>query len=610
MKIVGIDYGHGETSAGYVDSETVIGNEIHMQDLMISGEQKIIPSIICKAHTGEFVINPSANQLATAESVGTCFKAPIIGNEQYKQISDENKIFFRAFLSQVYNTIVSNRNNPLHIDNDGNMDFKVYIACPSGWDDTQVQAYKEFVREECEIPLIDIVKESRAAYIAARRKVGGGIRNQGGNVLVIDFGSSTIDFTYFNNSSKFEPIHEGYPYGASQVERDVLTYLINSNPEAKQNVQVVLQRCGETMGMNSLLFSIRKLKEEFFSSENLLTFNPSIHLRELLLDKTLTGLYIEPKEEDGYTRTQLTDTILKDYVASLSEMLDDFRRKEGVSSIDKVILTGGASRMFFFKDLVSKKYGVNKEKDTLIVDLEPSLTISEGIAAFGYMNEMSEQAEQPLWDDVEWWIKQQLPTLLRSTIEKSIGDMYYDDFWSITYDYKEGKIVKDGRHNLDGLEDKYLELLANWSSNEDKMSAKIADAVQNSVKESTENAMINFAQTWGFGTPTISIDFSFHRSLSLTIDSCRYLNSLIWEEIKQYISKRDWFSFDPNTSPFRERDYSDRSGIVSHVNGVLRNYFNDLNYEDDLTPELNEIALQIREKVQDFVDEAKLQQYR
>ena len=140
MKIVGIDYGHGETSAGYVDSETVIGNEIHMQDLMISGEQKIIPSIICKAHTGVFVINPSANQLATAESVGTCFKAPIIGNEQYKQISDENKIFFRAFLSQVYNTIVSNRNNPLHIDNDGNMDFKVYIACPSGWDDTQVQA--------------------------------------------------------------------------------------------------------------------------------------------------------------------------------------------------------------------------------------------------------------------------------------------------------------------------------------------------------------------------------------------------------------------------------------------------------------------------------------
>ena len=492
MKIVGIDYGHGETSAGYVNSETVIGNEIHMQDLKISGEQIVIPSVICKTHSGEFVINPSANQLAKADSVGICFKAPIVGNERYEQISEENKLFFGAFLSEVYNSIVSNDNNPLHIDNEGNMDFKVYIACPSGWDDTQVRAYKDFVRMDCNIPLIDIVKESRAAYIAARRKVGGGIRTQGGNVLVIDFGSSTIDFTYFNNSSKFEPIHEGYPYGASQVEKDVLSYLIKSNPDAKQNVDVVLQRCGKTMGMNSLLFSIRKQKEEYFGSDNQMSFNPTIHLRELLLDKTLTGLYIEPKEENGYSKSQLTGIILKDYIASLSEMLDDFRNKEGVSSIDKVILTGGASRMFFFKDLVSEKYSVSKNEDTLIVDLEPSLTISEGIAAFGYMNEMSEQAEQPLWEDVNNWISQQLPTLLRSTIEKSIGDMYYDDFWSITYDYKEGKIVKDGKHNLDGLEDKYLELLSNWSSNEDKMSAKIAEAVQKSIKESTEAAMKKF----------------------------------------------------------------------------------------------------------------------
>ncbi len=76
MKIVGIDYGHGETSAGYVDSETVIGNEIHMQDLKISGEQIIIPSVICRTHNGEYIINPSANQLAKAEDVGICFKAP------------------------------------------------------------------------------------------------------------------------------------------------------------------------------------------------------------------------------------------------------------------------------------------------------------------------------------------------------------------------------------------------------------------------------------------------------------------------------------------------------------------------------------------------------
>lgn len=612
MKIVGIDYGHGETSAGYVNSETVIGNEIHMQDLKISGEQIVIPSVICKTQSGEFIINPSANQLAKADSVGICFKAPIVGNERYEKISEENKMFFRAFISEVYSSIVSNDNNPLHVDNEGNMDFKVYIACPSGWDDTQIEAYKDFVRTECKIPLIDIVKESRAAYIAARRKVGNvaGIRTQGGNVLVIDYGSSTIDFTYFNNNSKFEPIHEGYPYGASQVEKDVLSYLINSNPDAKHNVDLVKHRCGDLMGMNSLLFAIRQQKEKYFSSDNYAYFNPSIHLRELLLDKTLTGLYIEAKEELGISKNQLTEIILKDYIISLSEMLDDFQKIDGVTTIDKVILTGGASRMFFFKDLVAEKYSVSKNEKTLIIDLEPSFTISQGIAAFGYMNEISELSEKPLWDDVNHWIIEQLPALLRSTIEKSIGDMYYDVFMPILNNYKEGKIIKDGKHNLDGLEDKYLEVLANWSSNEGMMSVKIAEAVQNSIKESTEAAMKKFAQTWGFGTPTINIDFSFTHSLSLTVDSCKYLNSLIWEEIKKYISDRDFWPFDPNTSPFRERDYSDRSGIVAHVNGVLRTYFNNLNYEDDLSSELNEIANQIKEKVQNFVDEAKLQQYR
>lgn len=613
MKIVGIDYGHGETSAGYVDSETIIGNEIRMTDLQITEEKTVIPSIICKMSTGEFVINPTDNQLATAHEIGLCFKAPLIGDEQYEEITEENRNFFRAFIQKVYESIASNENNPLHIDSSGQTDYKVYIACPSGWSDSQMQAYKTFVQEECEVPLIDIVKESRAAYIASRRKVGEGIRNQGGNVLVIDFGSSTVDFTYFNNDSKFEPVHEGYPAGASKIENDVLDFMVKScNTEAHENYNLVIERCGKTRGRNALLFAIRKAKERFFSQDNPQNFSPSIHLRELFLDKSLTGRYIEPANEyeNGYSKEVLENVILKDYKDSLADMLDDFATKEGVSSIDKVILTGGASRMYFFKQLVSEKYGVSKKEQTLIVDLEPSVTISEGIAAFGYMNEMSETKEKPLWKAVNAWISDTLPVLLRSTILKSVGDMYYDEFWSITYDYKEGRITKDGKHNLDGLEDKYLELLNNWSSDPERMSEKIVEATQNSISASAYDKIKDFAEQWNFVCPPISVKFDFDKSLSLTTESCKYLNSLIWSELKTYITERDFFPYDPNTSPFRERDYSDRSGIVSHINGILRKYFDDLNYDEDLSQELSSISSQIKEKVQDFIDEAKLQQYR
>lgn len=616
MKIVGIDYGHGETSAGYVDSETVYGNEIYLKDLQITAEEYVIPSVICKMTTNEFVINPTDNQLASAKEIGIYFKAPLIGNEQYEEITPENKSYFKTFIQQVYNSIASNENNPLHVDPQGNIDYKVYIACPSGWNEAQMHAYKAFVQNECNVPLVDIVKESRAAYIASRRKVGEGIRTQGGNVLVIDFGSSTVDFTYFNNDTKFKPIHEGYPYGASHIENAVLDYMVApQNKNVYDNYKLVIERCGKSRGRNALLFEIRRAKEMFFSQDDPQLFNPYIHLRELFLDRQLTGHYIEPsfEYEKGYPREILENVILKDYMQDLENMLDDFASKENVSKIDKVILTGGASRMYFFKRMVSEKYGVSKKDHTLIVDLEPSVTISEGIAAFGYMNEMSNLAEKKLKEATENWIKNNLPSLLKSTIEKRIGDLYYNEFTAITSRYSSGSIAKDGKHNLDGLEDEFISLLNRWSASGDVMSAQIVAAVQTSIIYTLGKTLANFAQTWGYKDATTEdFEISIHLDInaSLTSDSCQSLLKYIWANVINYINNRDFWGWDDNSSPFKERNYNDRSGISNHLNNKLRSYFNDLNYESSLDEEVAGIAENVREKVQDFIDDAKLQQYR
>ena len=384
--IVGIDFGHGETSAGFLNSDNVIGNEVQMSDLNIVGEEKVIPSVVCIMPSDEVVISPSANQIAKAKEFGISFKDPLIGSEKYSKISDSNLRFFEMFLSKTYEAIKGNSNNPLLVSQDGETDFLVYIACPSGWNDEQIEAYKEFTNSTCNIPVVDIVKESRAAYIAARRAVIGGIRTQGGNVLVIDYGSSTIDFTYFNNESRFEPVHEGYKLGARIIEETFLEYLKEHESEAYENISLVEENCGSIKGNNVLLYVIRKLKEEYFSSPNQERFELSIDLSRILLDKSLRGRYIEPSSGEGYSKQEVLE-ILSVYINDLANMLDVFLTKEGVSSIDKVILTGGASRMFFFKELVSQKYNVSKDNGTLIVDLNPSLTISRGIAAFGYMNE-------------------------------------------------------------------------------------------------------------------------------------------------------------------------------------------------------------------------------
>ncbi|MCM1219961.1 MAG: hypothetical protein NC548_36275 [Lachnospiraceae bacterium] len=607
--IVGIDFGHGETSAGLVISDSTQGNEINMSDLKIVGEEPVIPSIVCVMPGGEEIIFPSTYQIAKSNEVGISFKAPIVGSHKYPQISEKDRRYFRMFLTKAYESIKSNPSNNLHISQDGQSDFLVYIACPSGWDSEQINAYKEFANTECGIPVIDIVKESRAAYIATRRKVTGGDRTQGGNVLVIDFGSSTVDFTYFNNDNRFEPVHEGYPFGARMIEERFLEYLKDTETVAKERIALVEQICGSDKGRNVLLFAIRKLKEEYFKSPNQDEFLLSMDLRNLLLDKSLTNLYIEPSSVNGYTKQEVVD-ILSEYIKNLADMLDDFLTKDGVTTVDKVILTGGASRMFFFKDLVSQKYNVSKEEQTLIVDPNPSLTISQGISAFGFMNEKSGNNEKPLWKDVDNFIESSLPGILRSALNKAVADIYYNEFTRITERYRNGYISdSNNRHNLDALEDAFIDFLKSYSTSPESVGSKVASAVERSVSSAINTRLKAFTDNWNYEAGSINVAFDFDTTYYLPVETAKGVLEFMWAKLAEFINNRDFWGTTSDT-PYKDRDSSDRSSIVSNLNSNLRSKCNALHYDGDLEDELSVIEAAIRSKIQDIVDNAKLEMYR
>lgn len=607
--IVGIDFGHGETSAGFLDSDNVIGNEVQMSDLNIVGEEKVIPSVVCIMPSDDVVISPSAYQIAKAKELGISFKDPLIGSEKYSKISDSHLRFFEMFLSKTYEAIRGNSNNPLHVSQDGETDFLVYIACPSGWNEEQINAYKEFTNSTCNIPVVDIVKESRAAYIAARRTVGGGIRTQGGNVLVIDYGSSTIDFTYFNNESRFEPVHEGYKLGARIIEETFLEYLKEHESEAYENISLVEKKCGPIKGNNVLLYIIRKLKEEYFISPNQEIFQLSIDLSKILLDKSLRGRYIEPSSGDGYSKQKVLD-ILSAYINDLANMLDDFLTKEGVSSIDKVILTGGASRMFFFKELVSQKYDVCKDNGTLIVDLNPSLTISRGIAAFGYMNEKSETNETPLWEDVNEFINSSLPDILRKALNSAVADIYYKEFTQITQKYSDGKLSdSSGRQNLDSLEDAFIDFLNSYTTSPESVGDKVMNTVEQSVSSAINNRLKAFCDTWNFKCDKIDVTFDFDQSFYLPTETAKGILEFMWAKCYDFIKHRDFFGTTSDT-PYKDRDKVDRTSIVSNLDYNLRAKCDNLHYDGDLSEELAVIEEAIRSKVQEIIDNAKLEMYR
>lgn len=607
--IIGVDFGHGETSAGFVISDNIIGNEVQMSDLNIVGEEKVVPSVVCIMPGDEVIISPSAYQIAKAKKIGISFKDPLVGSAEYTKITDANKEYFKLFLSKTYEAIKSNPNNPLHTSQDGQSDFFVYIACPSGWNQEQIDAYKEFTNTQCGIPVMDIVKESRAAYIAARRTVTGGIRTQGGNVLVIDFGSSTIDFTYFNNDSRFEPVHEGYKLGARIIEERFLSYLKEHEPEANENILFVEKTCGADKGKSVLLFAIRKLKEEYFISQNQDKFLLSIDLKKLLLDKSLSGRYIEPASGEGYSKQEVLD-ILSDYRNKLADMLDDFLTKDGVTSVDKVILTGGASRMFFFKDLVAEKYNVSKDNDTLIVDLNPSVTISRGISAFGFMNEKSETNEKPLWNDVNKFTKDLLPDILRSSLNTAVADIYYNEFTRITNLYKNGSISdSSSRHNLDSLEDALIDFLKSYTTSPEAVGSKVMEAVETSVSSAINTRLKAYCDTWNFHVDDINVSFDFETSFYLPVETAKGVLEFMWAKCAEFIENRDFWGTTSDT-PYKDRDYLDRSSIVTNLDSNLRTKCDSLHYDGDLSDELLVIEEAIRSRVKEIVDNAKLEMYR
>ena len=607
--IVGIDFGHGETSAGFLDSDNVKGNEILMSDLNIVGEENKIPSVVCIMPSDDVVISPSAYQIAKAKELGISFKDPLIGNEKYPKISDSHFRFFEMFLSKTYEAIKGNPNNPLHVSQDGETDFLVYIACPSGWNEEQIDAYKEFTNSTCNIPVVGIVKESRAAYIAARRTVGGGIRTQGGNVLVIDYGSSTIDFTYFNNDSRFEPVHEGYKLGARIIEETFLKYLKEHETEAYENISLVEERCGSIKGNNVLLYMIRMLKEEYFVLPNQEIFQLSLDLSKIFLDKSLRGRYIEPSSGNGYSKQKVLE-ILSSYINDLAIMLDDFLTKDGVSSVDKVILTGGASRMFFFKELVSQKYDVSKDNGTLIVDLNPSLTISRGIAAFGYMNEKSETNEKPLWEEVNKFISTSLPDILRTSLNNAVANIYYKEFTQITKKYYDGKLSDScGRHNLDSLEDAFIDFLNSYMTSPESVGDKVMKTVEQSVSSAINNSLKAFCDTWNFKCDKIDVTFDFDQTFYLPTETAKGIIEFMWAKCYAFIEDRDFWG--PTTdTPYKDRDINDRKSIVSNLDLNLRTKCDNLHYDGDLYEELGVIEEAIRSKIQEVIDNAKLEMYR
>ena len=359
--VIGIDLGHGETSAALcpVQWDLPVGQLDPVKDLELGGNKKVIPSAITIMDNGNAYIGDSAfsPDILKNAQVRVCFK------KKPEDLNGDAEQLMIRFMSEVYKRIRENNSAVLTDTN-----HLVYIATPSGWDKDSQDLYFEMAKA-AGIPIGGITKESRAAFVRAQHDVTSGLgRNIEKGAIVFDMGSSTLDFTYMNKDLP-NLIDNGYDCGASQVEKTIY------RGKKEESDAIKKFESKYPMLIDYLVFEARKVKEQVYFDPTL-KVKKTINFDDFIEDNELEDerfkLVFNPGELDSLLYTT-------GYLKSIEDAMLDY--KENFIPNQKiygVFLTGGASRMDFIKSLVCKCWNVDESQ--VYRDNDPSLTISQGVA--------------------------------------------------------------------------------------------------------------------------------------------------------------------------------------------------------------------------------------
>lgn len=357
--VVGIDLGHGETSAAYAEIGwgQDVGTLEPVKDIDLPQDKTyVIPSAISIESDGSVHVGADAFEYTQAE-LHVCFKqrpANINGKAEQLMIK-----FMRAVYELIRERVGAILTDTNHI---------VHIATPSGWDEEAQDLYGQMAKE-AGMPIAGVTWESRAAFIKAQSSADSGLPQYvDKGAIVFDMGSSTLDFTYISSEvieNNRKPIDYGYDCGASKVEK-IMYAELRDNHDAVSEFEQKYPKA-----VDRLLFEMRKGKEEYFRKEDH-KLRKTIDFYQLVNDEDLDIIRC------AYTNGQLEEVLAqKGYINQIRNAMVDYKENHIAGKpIMAAFFTGGASRMTFLMDLVKEIWDVRY----VFRDQNPSLTISQGVA--------------------------------------------------------------------------------------------------------------------------------------------------------------------------------------------------------------------------------------
>lgn len=394
--IVGIDFGHGETAAWIapiLGSPNVMEKKPEGESLRIHSTNKVteksIDSIVYKQPNGTYSLDPMPGSVMVTELKG-----------RPNALSAEKKDAYKAYIGLVVERIIQLNGSLLKKEKDG-WNFRLCIAAPTQWNDDDCKQYLDFFNDALKslgITIDWVINESDAAYFSHVST------DNTKSVLVIDYGSSTIDYTVISLGKKVsDDSWSEAQLGASNIEQIILNDYIYRKGD--KNIKGVRNLCVTTGNSQftieaireRLLYTCRKLKERSFSESRYpslptlyYSFGVEIDQYDEENDPFADYLFIfsgnlenliGPRDEK--TGEYKKGCYIWSVCQSLTNLKNRIQEKIGNTKIDTIILSGGASIMDWLKPEVRRIFGnLVAIEDNISEDTTPSYVVAKGIALY------------------------------------------------------------------------------------------------------------------------------------------------------------------------------------------------------------------------------------
>lgn len=375
MRYFGFDLGDGESCLSLIQDTSIDEPVI----IPVNGENSFVTAVA--DYDGETVIGSLAAGSSRAERLRVCFKR----NFRDREDGDAREAM-RRFISGVYATLSrSEQWAPFLKDAD---ETSFVIGCPAGWSRQARDEYRTLFRD-AGFPNVHMVSESRAALLyTLKSRIDGidpsALRN---SVLVIDIGSSTLDFAYVRDGRETNVgVLGDTALGGGLLDEMILTRALQDarNAAVREEAEAIL--ANEPHWKSWMMLEARALKERFFSDEAKYLAGGS--LMKKLSVYTSAGkkldIILELSESAVAELIDLPHPLLawQSFRTKVQNSLNLVRQHTGNADPELVLLTGGASRMGFFRELCASAFPGSH----IAYSPSPEYDIARGLAYAGRMD--------------------------------------------------------------------------------------------------------------------------------------------------------------------------------------------------------------------------------